>query len=270
MGRMAPALSQSLLLAGVAMVLLWGLSLRLRDASVVDPLWGAGFPLLGWAAWLSFGEPGPRALLSLLLVTAWGLRLSVHLLVRRRGHGEDFRYRAMREAHGPRFGIVSLFTVFLLQGALMVVVGVPVLAAAVAPPSRLGPLDGAGALLWGVGFFFEVLGDAQLVAFRADPRNRGKALDTGLWRYTRHPNYFGDALQWWGLGLLGAAAGAPWTLLSPVLMTFLLVRVSGAFLLEKTLVEARPGYRDYVSRTSAFIPWPPRRGGGAGAGRRAP
>jgi len=251
--------------AGAAMLLLWLVSLRLRDASIVDPFWGTGFVLLASAAWITLGGHGPRSNLGLALVMVWGLRLSIHLLSRRRGHGEDFRYRAMREAHGARFWIVSLGTVFALQGGLMVFISAPVLAAIVGPATPLGPLDGIAVGFWLVGFLFEAIGDAQLVAFRRDAANRGRALDTGLWRYTRHPNYFGDAVQWWGFGLLGVAAGAPWTLVSPVLMTFLLVRVSGAFLLEKTLVETRPAYRDYVARTSSFIPWPPRALPGADA-----
>jgi steroid 5-alpha reductase family enzyme len=271
MSPLAAALLQSLLVAGVAMLALWALSLRLRDASIVDPFWGTGFVLIAWTAWASLGTPGPRPFLALALVSIWGLRLSIHLLLRRRGHGEDFRYRAMREAHGDRFWIVSLGTVFALQGAIMVLVATPVIAAAVGPASPVGPLDAVAAAVWLVGFVFESVGDAQLAAFRRNPASRGRALDTGLWRYTRHPNYFGDALQWWGLGLLGVAAGAPWTLVSPAVMTFLLVRVSGAFLLEKTLVETRPAYRDYVERTSAFIPWPPRSrpAKGAPAGREA-
>jgi steroid 5-alpha reductase family enzyme len=219
---------------------------------------GGRLSLLSWSAWLSHGERTPRAFLALALVTAWGLRLAIHLIVRRRGHGEDFRYASMRAAHGARFWIVSLATVFGFQGLLMVLVATPVLAAVVRPAVPLGPIDAAGALLWLLGFLFESIGDAQLATFRAQPTNRGRALDTGLWRYTRRPNYFGDAVQWWGLGLLGLAAGAPWTLVSPLVMTFLLVQVSGAFLLEKTLIETRPAYRNYVARTSGFIPWPPR------------
>lgn len=259
------ALLLSLAVAAAAMLALWLLSLRLRDASIVDPFWGTGFVLLASAAWITLGGHGPRSHLGLALVTLWGLRLSIHLLSRRRGHGEDFRYRAMREAHGARFWIVSLGTVFALQGGLMVIISTPVLAAVVGPSTPLGALDAVAVGIWLVGFLFETIGDAQLVAFRGDARNRGRALDTGLWRYTRHPNYFGDAVQWWGFGLLGIAAGAPWTLVSPVVMTFLLVRVSGAFLLEKTLVETRPAYRDYVARTSRFIPWPPRALPGTGA-----
>jgi steroid 5-alpha reductase family enzyme len=259
---LATVLGNSGIAIGAAMLALWLLSLRLRDASIVDPFWGAGFVLVAWLSfWGSAGDPARRAL-ALALVTIWGLRLSVHLLARNLGHGEDPRYRAMRAAHGDRFWLVSLGTVFALQGLLMWVVSLPVQVAVASPtPRGLGWLDIAGAALWAVGFLFEAVGDWQLRRFRADPGNRGRALDTGLWRYTRHPNYFGDALQWWGLGCLGLAAGAAWTLVSPVVMTFLLVKVSGVALLEKDIAERRPEYRRYVERTSAFFPWFPRETG---------
>jgi steroid 5-alpha reductase family enzyme len=244
-------------LAG-AMLLLWATSLRLRDASIVDPFWGAGFVLAAWVSHAVAGAGGVRAWLALALVTAWGLRLSLHLLRRNAGHGEDFRYAAMRQARGPRFWWVSLFTVFLLQGALLWAISLPLQAAITAAGRPPGVLEAAAVLPWAVGFLFEVLGDRQLARFKSDPASRGRVLDTGLWRYTRHPNYFGDALQWWAFGLLGLAAGAPWTLLSPALMTFLLLRVSGVALLEKDIAGRRPAYRDYVERTSAFFPWPPR------------
>lgn len=251
------ALSAAVLIG--AMVLLWGWSLPLRNASIVDAFWGSAFVLAAWTAAGAGDGGGPRRALALALVTAWGLRLSLHLLRRNAGHGEDPRYAAMRRGHGARFWWVSLFTVFLLQAALAWVVSLPVQLAVLAPASPLGPLDAVAALLAAVGLAFEAVGDWQLGRFRRDPASRGRVLDTGLWRYTRHPNYFGDACAWWGLGLLGVAAGAPWTLLSPVLMTFLLVRVSGVALLEKDIGERRPGYRAYVRRTSAFFPWAPKK-----------
>ncbi|MCM2333281.1 MAG: DUF1295 domain-containing protein [Anaeromyxobacteraceae bacterium] len=256
-------LGNSLALSGAAlagaMVLLWLWSLPLRNASIVDAFWGSAFVLAAWTAALAAPGGGARRALALALVSAWGLRLSLHLLRRNVGHGEDPRYAAMRRGHGPRFWWVSLFTVFLLQAALAWVISLPVQAAVVAPPSPLGPLDAMAVALWAVGVAFEAVGDWQLARFRRDPGSRGRVLDTGLWRYTRHPNYFGDACAWWGLGLLGVAAGAPWTLVSPALMTFLLLRVSGVALLEKDIAERRPGYRSYVARTSAFFPWFPRR-----------
>lgn len=257
---MSGLLAQSALLLGACMVLLWLLSLALRDASIADVFWGSGFAavaLLGLVA----GPAGasPRALLAWALTTAWGLRLSLHLLRRWRGKGEDRRYRAMRAGWGARFPLASLFTVFLLQGALLWVVSLPVQAAAALGAARpLGPLDALGALLWAAGLGFEAVADAQLARFLARPDSAGRVMREGLWRYSRHPNYFGDAVVWWGLGLLGLSAGAAWALVGPALMTFLLVRVSGVALLEKDIGGRRPEYADYVARTSAFFPWPPR------------
>jgi steroid 5-alpha reductase family enzyme len=253
-----PLAASALLLAG-SMVALWLLSLPLKNASIVDAWWGAAFAVAAWGATLAAGVPlgSPRTALTLAMVTAWAARLSLHLLIRNAGHGEDPRYAAMRRGHGARFWWVSLFTVFLLQAALAWLISLPVQLAALRG-GPLGPLDGVAGLVFLVGLAFESLGDLQLTRFRADPKNRGRALDTGLWRYTRHPNYFGDALLWWGFGLLGVAAGAPWTLFAPALMTFLLLRVSGVALLEKDIAERRPAYRDYVRRTNAFLPWFPR------------
>lgn len=252
-------LAASALLLAASMTALWLVSLPLRNASIVDAFWGPAFAVAGWGAALAAGVPlgSPRTALALTLVTLWAARLALHLLIRNAGHGEDPRYASMRRGHGARFWWVSLFTVFLLQAGLAWAISLPV-QLAVLSGGPLGPLDGLAALAWLAGFGFEALGDLQLTRFRADPANRGRALDTGLWRYTRHPNYFGDALLWWGFGLLGVAAGAPWTLFAPALMTFLLLRVSGVALLEKGMAERRPAYRDYVERTSAFLPWKPR------------
>jgi len=243
-----------------AMLVLWLLSLRLRDVSIVDPWWGPGFVLLAALAAGLTDSTSPRRFLLAAMTALWGLRLGWHLLRRKVGHPEDFRYAAMRAHHGERFGIVSLFTVFLLQGALMWFISLPVQLGIVATePADLGPLDALGVLVWLVGLAFETTGDRQLARFKADPANRGRILDTGLWRYTRHPNYFGDAVVWWGLWLVAAStpAARP-AILAPLLMTFLLVRVSGVALLEQTLRQ-RPGYEEYVRRTSAFLPRPPRR-----------
>jgi len=253
------AASSAVILA--AMLALWFASVRLRDASIVDLFWGTGFALAAWTAALATGalEPSrPRALLALAAVTLWGLRLSWHLFRRNVGHGEDRRYQAMRAGHGERFWLVSLFTVFLLQGALVLLISLPLQAAISAPAAPLGLLDLVGLAVFAAGFLFEAVGDAQLRRFKADPASRGQVMDRGLWRYTRHPNYFGDALLWWGFGLLGVAAGVPWTLLSPAVMTFLLLRVSGVAMLERDIGDRRPGYRAYVARTSAFFPWFPK------------
>jgi steroid 5-alpha reductase family enzyme len=251
--------SLSLLLAAATLV--WLVSLARRDASIVDPCWGAGFVLV---AWFTLGSAKPeriveRSWLLIVLTTLWGLRLSLYLLWRNWGHGEDRRYRAMREHHGPRFWWVSLFSVFWLQGLILWIVSMPIqVALAQATTKPLGALDWIGVVLWGIGLFFESVGDYQLARFQADPQNAGLVLDRGLWRLTRHPNYFGDFCVWWGLYLIAASGGAAWTIFSPLLMSCLLLKVSGVTLLEKTITSRRPDYAAYQARTSSFFPWPPK------------
>ena len=244
-----------LLLAGGT--LLWMLSVRRRDATIADIGWGPGFAVLAWAYPVLTGTGGaPRQLLA-LAITLWGLRLAWH--IGRRHHGEDRRYRALREAAGVRFWWTSLLTVFWLQGTLLWLVALPLLTTAAAASREVRWTDGLGGLLMLAGFLIEAAADAQLSRFRRTAAP-GAVLDTGLWRYSRHPNYFGDALFWWGVWVV--ASSAPFglaTVLSPALMTWLLVRVSGVALLDRTLSATRPAYRDYIARTSAFIPWPPRR-----------
>lgn len=253
-----------LLAALAAMTLVWLVSLRLRDVSIVDVCWGPGFAVLAWGYWLApGGAPGPRPVVAAALVTLWGLRLGVHIATRRRGMGEDPRYRAMRAARGPAFWWQSLFVVFWLQAAILWFVALPLLLLARGPqPPALTVTDVLALLLFAAGFAFEAVGDAQLRRFKASLASRGKVLDTGVWRYTRHPNYFGDALLWWGLSLGAVSARGGWlTLASPALMTFLLLRVSGVALLERGLMSSKPAYADYAARTPAFFPWFPRREG---------
>ena len=242
------------------MAAIWALSLPLRDASIADVFWGPGFALAAIVAAV-ISPPSARATLLVVLTSVWGVRLALHIGTRwRKKKEEDRRYQAMRATWGDRFPWVSLFTVFLLQGALLWVVSLPLQAGAALGAARpLGPIDLAGVLVFGVGLAFEAVGDAQLARFLSDPSSRGRVMETGLWRYTRHPNYFGDALVWWGLGIIGAATGAWWCLLGPALMTFLLVRVSGVSLLEKDIAGRRPAYVAYVRRTSPFLPLPPAR-----------
>lgn len=245
-----------------AMFVLWLLSLAKRDASIVDPFWGTGFVLVVCVALsLNSHQPVPRrTTLLACLTTAWGLRLSLFLLWRNWGHGEDRRYQAMRAQHGQRFWWVSLITVYLLQGIILWFVSLPIQAAMIsAKDEPLGWLDEIGILVWQIGLFFETLGDWQLAEFKADPNNAGKIMDRGLWRYTRHPNYFGDFCVWWGLFLIAAAGGAWWTVLSPLLMSVLLLKVSGVTLLEKTITERRQDYAAYQTRTNAFFPGRPKR-----------
>jgi len=249
-----------LMVAAIMMITVWIASLVRHDASLVDRVWGAGFVLLGW--FYVATSPSPHWLAA-VLVTVWGLRLSAHLTWRNWGRGEDRRYAAMREKHGGRFALFSLFSVFLLQAVLLWIVAFPLLAAGRGEVQGWGGgvLLVAGVLIWATGFVFEAFGDSQLARFKRDPSNSGRVLDYGLWRYTRHPNYFGDMLVWWGLYLVAAAYGGWWTVFSPLLMSLFLARVSGVTLLEKHMRESRPGYRDYVRTTSALIPLPPKRPG---------
>ena len=246
----------------VAVTLLWLLSLHLKDASIVDIFWGMGFVLSGWYYFvLADGYPG-RKLLLMVLVTLWGLRLTFHIGRRNIGKGEDFRYRKWRQENGKSWWWRSYLKVFLLQGFLMWVISATLLAAQFSPtPARLTWLDWLGVLVWLVGFFFEAVGDWQLTRFKMDPDNKGKLLDHGVWRYTRHPNYFGDGTQWLGFYLLAVSAGGWWTVFSPALMNFLLRYVSGVAMLEQSMMENKAGYREYAARTNAYIPWFPRRKG---------
>lgn len=242
------------------MTVLWLVSLYLKNSSIVDIFWGTGFVIANWVYFALSPDGFPlRKWLIGILVTIWGLRLSIYILWRNRGKPEDFRYRKWRQEAGNRWWWQSYFQVFLLQGLLLWIISAPLLVAQYCGlPDRLTVIDAVAVLFWAVGFFFELVGDWQLVRFKGDPANKGKVLDTGVWRYTRHPNYFGDAAQWWGYYLIGACAGGWWAIFSPVLMTLLLLRVSGVALLEKTL-ETRPGYKEYVERTKAFIPGPPKK-----------
>jgi steroid 5-alpha reductase family enzyme len=251
------------LLVLAAMTVVWLVSVRLRDAGIADVFWGLGFAMLAVFYALSFDGSAARTALVTTLASIWGGRLALHILRRSRGKPEDPRYAAWRKAAGESFWWRSYFTVFLLQGFLMWIIAAPLaIAESSALPAGLTIWDGIGTAVWVVGFLFETIGDAQLTAFKADPANRGKVLDSGLWAWTRHPNYFGDALVWWGFFFIALSVpGGLWTIFSPVLMTFLLVRVSGVSLLEKGMRETKPGYAEYVATTSAFFPRPPRRRG---------
>lgn len=243
------------------MTFLWLVSLVLKDSSIVDIFWGAGFVVTTWISFLLTpdGFETRKWLLS-LLVTVWGLRLSLHILVRNWGKGEDFRYQAWRKEADAAWWWRSFFKVFLLQGILMWIISAPLFAAQyTAQPARLIWLDYLAIPIWLIGFFFEAVGDWQLTRFRANPANKGNVLNTGVWHYTRHPNYFGDATQWWAYYLVSVAAGGWWTIFSPIIMTTLLLRVSGAALLEKSLKEEKPQYKEYIETTSEFIPWFPRK-----------
>ena len=242
------------------MLVVWLISLKMRDASIVDIAWGSGFVVVGWVSfWLSDGN-STRSLLLTVLTTIWGLRLAFYLAKRNLGHGEDFRYQAMRRKHGSKFSFVSLYTVFGVQGLLMWIVSLPVQLGQVRETPNIGVVGVVGALAWCVGMFFEAVGDAQLAKFKRNPANKGLVMNRGLWRYTRHPNYFGDSCVWAGLGLIAAESRLGIIgLVGPVVMTFLLVKVSGAALLDRAMLKRKPGYETYVATTSGFIPRPPRR-----------
>lgn len=241
--------------------LIWIVSVIIKNASIVDIFWGLMF-VLSAGVYYALGEGYlGRKLLITVLVTIWGLRLAVHIAARNFGKGEDYRYQQFREEYGPeRYWWFSYFQVFLLQGALSLVISLPLLAAQHFGPDHFTVFDVLGALLWGVGFFFEAVGDWQLARFKANPENEGRVMDSGLWAWTRHPNYFGDATVWWGYYVIALGTGV-WgalTFIGPALMSYLIVFVSGVAMLERNM-RKKPKYEDYIERTSAFFPRPPRK-----------
>jgi steroid 5-alpha reductase family enzyme len=239
---------------------LWLVSLKVRDSSIVDIFWGPGFVLSSIAYMeLTDGFDARNNLVAILL-SLWGLRLAFHIGHRNIGRGEDFRYRSWREKYGHRWWWWSYFHVFLLQAVIGWIVSLPIYFATRAPtPARVTEWDLAGSAIFIAGFLFETIGDEQLRRFKDDPANQGQVMQSGLWRYSRHPNYFGEAVLWWGMGVIGTGTpGGAIGLIGPALITFLLLRVSGVTLLETTLNKTKAGYDGYVVRTSAFVPWIPR------------
>lgn len=262
----AGLLANAAILLGLTLML-WALAVEIDDVSFVDAFWGAGMALLAFTSWYQLAMPGALANLLLAMTSAWGLRLAVYLFRRWRKHGRDKRYERMlaKDREKGRFALAALTKVFLGQTVLLFVVSSPAQAGILASPypAPLGPLAWAGLALYLIGIGFEWVGDWQLARFRADPANAGEVMDRGLWRYTRHPNYFGDACAWWGIWL--AAASADWaialaTVAGPIFLTCTLVWWSGAALLEKGMGKTRPDYAEYRRRTSKFVPWPPKRG----------
>lgn len=244
----------------VMMTALWAASVRRQDASLVDRVWGMAFVVYAWVYALLGGGSSAREVLMLVLVTVWGVRLSAYITYRNWGEGEDKRYAAMRERYDGNWDVASLFRVFWLQGILAFVIGVPLLAVATdATPEGLTWIDWLAVPMWLVGFAFEAGGDLQLHRFLADESNRGKVMDKGFWRYTRHPNYFGDTVQWLAYSLLGIATGAWWAIAGYLLMTAFIVKVSGVSLTEKNMSKGdskREGYDEYVEKTNVFFPGP--------------
>ncbi|GAB2749180.1 DUF1295 domain-containing protein [Terrabacter koreensis] len=245
----------------VVLGITFAVALRVGKQAVIDVTWGLGFVAIALTAFLVTGGQGDplRRWLALLLTAAWGLRLATHIYLRSRGKGEDPRYEAMLARADGSPNAYALLHIYLPQGLIMWFVSLPVQVAMVVSDG-LSWVLWVGVVVWAVGFFFESVGDLQLTRFRDEPSNRGKVLDTGLWRYTRHPNYFGDACVWTGLFLVAASA---WpgvlTLLSPAVMVWNLYGGTGKKLLEKDIGDRRPEYAEYVRRTSGFFPMPPKR-----------
>lgn len=256
---MAEAMLTAAITIAIIMVTTWVISVVVKNASIVDIVWGAGFAITSWVLLITVdGDTGRQTLLA-VMVGLWGTRLALYLARRNIGHGEDWRYVAMRKKAGRKFVWSSLVTVFGLQGVLMWIVSLPVQFGSGDATPGVGPIAVIGIMLWLVGLVFEVIGDWQLARFKRNPDNKGKVLDTGLWSLTRHPNYFGDALLWWGIGIVGAETGSGVIgFVGPVVMTFFLMRVSGVPMLERSMSKRKEGYAEYVARTSGFFPRPPK------------
>ena len=248
---------QGLLVIVAFFSLIWILSVFLKNASIVDIFWGLGFVLVN--GFYFFTTPGFSTLkiITFVLVTLWGLRLSAHIFLRNLGKPEDYRYQEFRRNYGEkRYWWFSFFQVFLLQGTLVWLISAPLLAINYYSAEKtIWPIAVLGFLVWFVGFTFEAGGDWQLARFKANSTNKGKLLTSGFWKYTRHPNYFGDAAVWWGFAILSVASGCYLTVLSSVLMTWLILKVSGVSMLERTMINSKPGFEDYLKSTSPFIPW---------------
>jgi steroid 5-alpha reductase family enzyme len=250
---------QALPLILLVMTAVWVVSVIFKNASIVDPFWGFVFVVA--ATFYFFRSEGfeSRRLIVFLLVAVWGLRLTLYLAWRNIGKGEDFRYRQFRKNWGEsRYWWVSFFQVFMLQGLLLWLVSAALLGGMFNQDDGLNLFDYIGILLWVVGFIFEAGGDLQMARFKSKVENKGKLMDRGLWRYTRHPNYFGDAVIWWGFASFSVAAGSYVPVLGALLMTILLLRISGVTLLERTLKSSKPGYDEYIQKTPAFFPWKPK------------
>ncbi len=252
---------EALVLIIIMMSSLWIASVFLKNVSIVDIFWGFGFVLAAAFYFLKAEGNETRKLLIFSFAAIWGLRLTLYLAWRNYGKGEDYRYREFRKKYGEtRYWWISYFQTFLLQGFLMWLISAPLLGAQFYGHDKpIGIFDYAGILFWIKGFIFEAGGDYQLAVFRANPANKGKVLNSGFWRYTRHPNYFGDTAVWWGYGLICIGAGSYLPAVGSLLMTALIIKVSGVALLEKNLADKKPEYKEYIKKTSAFIPWFPKK-----------
>jgi steroid 5-alpha reductase family enzyme len=235
----------------------WTFSVIKKDVSFVDSLWSLFFVIAAVVFALDAPPISLRGKIVLALVVIWSLRLSIYITARNWGKPEDYRYQSIRANNEPGFAFKSLYIVFGLQGMLAWLVALPLLPA-ITSDVPLNGIDLIAALLWLVGFVFEAGGDYQLARFKAREDSKGRVLDTGLWRYTRHPNYFGDFCIWWSFFLFAVASGGCWSIASPLLMSLLLLKVSGVAMLEKTISDRRPKYAEYIRRTNAFFPGPRR------------
>ena len=252
---------QAALLIWILVTLLWIWSIFIKNVSIVDLFWGFGFVVVNAFYVFMSGELNNRKILLLILVLIWGLRLAIYLAFRNIGKGEDFRYQEFRRKYGEkRYWWFSYFQTFLLQGVLIMIVSLPLFGISTSSQSGdLNLIDYFGMLVWLIGFSFEAGGDFQLSRFKRDVKNKGKVLNTGFWKYTRHPNYFGDSAVWWAYALFSIAAGSYWQIIGSVVMTLLIIKVSGVALLEKSLNESKPQYREYIQKTNSFFPWFPKK-----------
>jgi steroid 5-alpha reductase family enzyme len=251
----------ALLAIMIIMSLLWIISIPLKNVSIVDLFWGFGFVIVCFIYFINTEGLTIRKILILIMVSIWGLRLSIYLAWRNLGKGEDYRYRNFRNEYGGhRYWWISFFQTFLLQGILMWLISAPLLGSQYYKNGNaLHILDYIGVFVWLIGFVFESGGDIQLARFKANPANKGKVMNLGFWKYTRHPNYFGDATVWCGYAIICISAGSYLPVLGSVLMIALIIKVSGVALLEKTLNVTKPEYKDYIEKTSSFIPWFPKK-----------
>jgi len=262
-----PAIDLFYLLAGnligliVLLTVLWAISVRIKDASIIDIFWGPACAFGAFATFLRIEGSSPRGIILAGLVAVWAARLAAHLAIRNLGHGEDYRYQAMRKKQGSdaAFAKWSLFHVYGLQGLIAWFVSLPVQIGQIGPERPLGLLAMSGIAIFALGLAFEALGDAQLSAFKKNPQNKGKLMTSGLWAWTRHPNYFGDACVWAGLSIIALEGPYGWAgMLSPIVMTHFLVNISGKAMLERGMEKKYPEYAAYRQRTSGFIPLPPK------------
>jgi steroid 5-alpha reductase family enzyme len=236
----------------------WLVSLFRKNVTHVDSMWSLFLMLAAYSYALQLNALLPRTFLVLFLLSLWAVRLCVYLTWRNLGPHEDHRYVAIRQNNEPHFWLKSIYIIFGLQAVLAWIISMP-LFGAIESKVLLTRLDVLGGIMFTIGFVWETIADWQLSIFKAIPNNKGKVLNTGLWRYCRHPNYFGECFVWWGFYLIAAAGGAWWTIAGPILMTLLLLKVSGVALLEKDIAERRPAYLNYIQNTNAFIPWIPKR-----------